>query len=466
MNDESKPSPDEAGRSIERSLRAVKPAASLRPVLLVSYYFPPSGGPGVQRVLKFTRYLPEFGFRPIVLTVPEDAEFPVLDPSLLRDVPPEAVVVRSPIVEFYHWYRTLAGDRARRTALDLHTVSPRAGRTWRDRILSRIRGALFIPDGRVGWFPGAVRAGLRICRAERPVAIFASGPPFTTHWIGRRLSERTGIPLVVDYRDPWTNAPFYPERPHFARRADERLERSCLERAQAIVTVNRTMQEDLLARHPKLEPAKFHYIPNGFDGADFEGLVRSRAQRWTLVHTGSLQASRTPGALLDALRQWYREEDGLAEEVRIRFLGRLDAQLETTLREPPVSCLIELEGYRPHLESVQALVDADLLLLLIVDDPQARGMLTGKLFEYLGSGTPILALAPPGEAADVIRHTGAGRVVSPHDSVGIGDALREARHDFRCGRPAFGMRPSKLREQYSRFELTRQLASILDRIRS
>lgn len=151
----------------------------MRKVLLIAYYFPPSGGPGVQRVLKFTKFLPEFGWRPLVLTVREDVDYPVLDPSLAAEIPPEARVFRSGITEFYDLYRRITG-KPQGSAVDIQTVQ-REDSAWKDRLVRAIRGGMFIPDGRVGWHRPGVSLGRKILKAERPDAIVASGPPFTTH---------------------------------------------------------------------------------------------------------------------------------------------------------------------------------------------------------------------------------------------------------------------------------------------
>jgi glycosyltransferase involved in cell wall biosynthesis len=433
----------------------------LRPVLVVSYYFPPSGGPGVQRVLKFVRYLPACGYRPVVLTVPETAAFPLLDPSLAAEIPPEAKVVRSPIREFYGLYRAAAGTASSGGTENLVTTA-RAGRGLRGRILHGLRAALFIPDGRAGWLPGGTRAGLRAIRSERAEVIFASGPPFTAHWIARRLADRTGLPLVLDFRDPWTRAPFYPRRPGPSRVLDERLERSCLRRADAVLTVNRDIRDDLLARYPDLEAARFHLLPNGYDPADFQGRSWDPQPDWTLTHTGTLPGDRFPTGFTRALRRLVAEDPEAAGRLRIRMIGRRNPEMERNLSEPPLDRLVRFEGYLPHAASVGAIIESRLLLLFIEEGPRASGILTGKLFEYLGSGAPVLALAPEGEAAELVRRTGAGRVVRGDDEDAALAALREAVAAFRAGRRAFGEPRRTLVEEYARPVLTARLAAIFD----
>ncbi len=242
---------------------------SMRSVLLVTYYFPPSGGPGVQRMLKFTKYLPDFGWRPVVLTVREDAEYPVRDASLWADVPEATRVVRTGITEFYRLYRGLAKPAE---PLDISTRARSRGILA--RTLRQIRAGLFIPDGRAGWIPHALVPGRRLAREEGVRAILSSGPPFTALLIGGALGRMTRLPWIADFRDPWTRAPFYPERPGIARRIDERCERWVVRNAARTLAVNREILADFLDRYEGLDASRFITLSNGFDEEDFEGIER------------------------------------------------------------------------------------------------------------------------------------------------------------------------------------------------
>jgi glycosyltransferase involved in cell wall biosynthesis len=316
----------------------------------------------------------------------------------------------------------------------------------------------------MGWLAGGTRAGLEAIRRERVGVIFASGPPFTAHWIARRLADRTGLPLVLDFRDPWLGAPFYPKRPALSRWLDERLERSCVRRADAVLTVNRDIRDQLLARHPGLDPARLHLVPNGYDPADFAGQAWSPGEDWTLTHTGTLPNGRFPAGFTGALRRLLSEDPEAATRLRIRMIGRRDPEVERRLTEPPLDRVVRFEGYRPHAESVRALLESRLLLLFIEEGPRAAGILTGKLFEYLGSGAPVLALVPEGEAAALVRRVRGGRVAAGDDEEAVLAALREAVRSFRAEQRAFGEPDRGLVEEYSRPALTGRLAAILDSV--
>lgn len=447
----------------------------MRRVLCVFYYFPPSGGPGVQRGLKFIRYLPQFGWEPIVLTVPANAHFPVRDESLCNEIPPDLVVRRTRCPEFYGAYRLLTGQ-SRAAALDITTHVSGEERGMR-RLLRWLRGALFLPDGRAAWAPFATATGAKMVRELGADLIFSSGPPFTCHLIGRTLKRRTRRPWVADYRDPWTQATFYPARPGFARRRDLALEATCIREADRNIVVGRTMAAEFRQRYGDLAPERFDVIPNGYDEADFAAAPYQPPERLQITHSGSVFAARSPQAFLGALAQLLAEEPEFAAQMRLTFAGRLDQRLQQQLSSKPFAAVTELPGYLPHAESIRLLRRSSLLLLLIGMDAQARSMVTGKLFEYLASGVPILALGPrDGEAARLLRETGAGWVHEPHESDAIRARLREIRQAYRrspaghragdaATPPQFGLtRRSDAIAAYSRRDLTRKLAGIFDQV--
>lgn len=433
--------------------------SELKNVLFVSYYFPPSGGPGVQRMLKFAKYLPEYGYRPFVLTVPEDSEFPARDETLLAECPPPGQVFRSSTVEFYRLYKKLTGKS--QGGVDI-TASKKSG--LRERLSRWVRGAVFIPDGRVGWVWSGTRMGIEICRRHDISAIIATGPPFTGQWIGARVSRKTGIPLILDYRDPWTRAPFYPERPGWAAGLDESLERRCLAAASGVVTAVRGIADDLADNFPEVDRSRIEVITNGYDPDDFTETGLPLPTTWTLSHTGSIMRSRIPHVFFEVLAEWLARDPDRLNSIRLRFAGWMDPEMDEILARPPFDRIAVKEGYLDHTESVRMLLTSHLLLLLIVEDPLKKMVMPGKLYEYLGAGKPILALASEGEAAELVDRVGGSRVVDPHDPEAIREALDTAYNAYLAGRPPFGEPDPKVVEEYSRKNLTARLAGILDTV--
>ena len=431
-----------------------------RAVLIVTYYFPPAGGSGVQRMLKFTKYLPHFGWRPLVLTVREDAEYPARDRSLMSDVPEGTKVVRTGITEFYRFYRRLAGGAER--PLDISARSAHEGGLR--RLLRLARASVFIPDGRAGWIPHALGAGERLAREGGAAVILSSGPPFTTNVIGGLLHRRTGLPWVQDFRDPWTRAPFYPDRPALMRRLDERLEAWTVRTAARTLAVNRMILDDLRARYERIDAERLVTLTNGFDEEDFAGIERVDPPKLTLVHTGSLFASRDPKGLRIALADLCRAEEGFAEGVEVVIAGRIDANVEEALRAPPLDRIVILPGYLEHRESLRLLRRAHSCLLFVGQEKSVHGMLTGKVFEYLGSGTPVLAVAPEGEAKELIERCRAGIVVDPGDTDGMREVLRTIWREFRAGKRRFAEPDEERIARYGRRALTEKLAGILDEV--
>ncbi|MEZ4648679.1 MAG: glycosyltransferase [Candidatus Eisenbacteria bacterium] len=387
----------------------------------------------------------------------------MLDPALAREVPDGVRVFRSGITEFYDAYRRLTG-KSKNVSLDIQTVQ-RSDSSWKDALARKVRGSVFIPDGRLGWYRPGVALGKQIIREFDPDAIFATGPPFTAHWIGRTLSRASGKPLVLDFRDPWTRATFYPERPGWAKRVDERLEASCVRQASVCVSVGRQLRDDLLERVGGTAD-DWEILLNGFDPADFAGVDPAPRPQPSIAHVGSVFAQRIPWTFLDVFGKWCRAsaEQG---EARLVFAGRLAPEMEARLAEPDLRPNVDLLGFLSHGESLSLMRTVDLLLLLTSEDATSRGMLTGKVFEYLGSGTPILALAPEGEAEELLDASGGGTTVRPSDAEGIGRALDDWwRSVKRSGRAPWKSSAADVnRLQFSRRAQAERLASILERVR-
>lgn len=429
-----------------------------RHVLALSYYFPPAGGPGVQRILKFVKYFPSHGWRPVVLTVRQGA-YPAHDPSLKDDVPPAAVVHRTPSLDPHWFYARLAGRSD--DEVDVGSVEGEE-EGWVQTIARWIRANLFLPDARVGWVPFAVWRGLRLIE-EHPVdAILTTGPPHSTHLAGAALQAWTGVPWVADFRDPWTDINYYDELPHTppARRLDAALERLVIRRARAVTTVSPTWRDLLAGKTGSKSRTSVSVVQNGFDTDDLPpGPSAPATDAFELTHVGSLYASRNPMGLWRALRQ-LRAEDAISA-LRLKLVGTVDPNVRQGLQAHGLMDVTEIVPYVPHEEAVGYMRRAGLLMLSIEDFPQDTGMMTGKIYEYLAAGRPVVGVGPSdGDAATLLRTTEGGELFGRDDVSGLAQFIRAHYDAWEEGSPRPGASPEALRP-YRRSALTEQMATVL-----
>ena len=289
-------------------------------VLLFAYYFPPMANTGVLRMLKTARYLPVHGWEPTVVTV-NKTDYPTQDAELLRDLPPTCEVIRTRSLDPDRLYRLVKGAKSS----GFYDLETRGSRGLLSRVTRLVRGALFVPDTRIGWLPFAYRAGIRAVRTRGLDAVMASGPPPTALLAGAIVARRTHRPFLADFRDPWTEAYFYPDRPVIAHWFNRRLEAWVLRQASCITAVGEGVADGLRRRLPARQRGKVHVIPNGFDPADFppDATAPAPDAPFTLVYCGSLHARRDPRPLLAALEGLVASGAMRAGDVRLTILGRM-----------------------------------------------------------------------------------------------------------------------------------------------
>ena len=419
----------------------------MKRLLIITYYWPPTGGSGVQRWVKFSKYLPEFGWQPVVYT-PENPEQLARDESLLADIPACAEVVKTHITEPYEIYRRLTGGKQ---GAEVNPVNAQK-KNWKQRLSLWIRGNCFVPDPRIGWVRPSVRF-LKKYLAEHPVdAVVTTGPPHSVHLIGRGLKRALGLRWIADFRDPWTEMFYYK---HLglgpaADRRHHRLEQSVLDEADAVISVSPPVAADFRAK----TKTPVILITNGVDEEDFPGPEKTgppaRRPEIRLVHTGLFAADGNPLNLWDALAERCAADPVFRERLQIRLAGKVDAAITEAIRARGLGGnLVEL-GYLPHDETVREQRAADILLLPLRREPEYAKVLPGKIFEYLAAGRPVLGIGQEdGAAAAVLRDAAAGEMFD-WDKKDELLAFLDAEHPQTAGI-----------EKYTRRALTAQLAELL-----
>jgi len=421
-------------------------------VLLITYYWPPAGGPGVQRMLKFARYLPKYGWEPIVLTV-SNGEYPALDSGLAKDIPQDCQVYSSRTIEFFSLFKKLSG-RKRTDRIETYILNSKPV-SLKDRVFRWIRVNLFIPDARLGWYPFAVEACKRIIREEKPDLIFSSSPPHSLQVVARKLAIWSQLPWVADFRDPWTDA-FWDKdikRKWWADRLNKRLEQKVLEQATLVTTVSHGFQRLF---NEKGRSSPIAVITNGFDAADFSKGQKTTSSKMHLVYAGHIAASQNPVNLFQALAALPA---ALRQQIQVDFYGSQDNSVKQTIDRFGLSDLFVFHGYVNHNRVIQAMQNADVLCLLL---PQrhAEGIIPGKLFEYLATGNYILGIGDTkGETARILADCEAGEMFDFDAS--IQSRLESLVINWNNQEGTVRRSTNKM-DQYLRETLTQELARLFD----
>lgn len=431
---------------------------SLSKVLLITYYWPPSGGAGVQRSLKFVRYFRDFGIEPIVITVnPEKASYPVLDPSLKADIPAGIKVYTTASFEPLNILSGIAGKK--NVPYGGFANANKESRT--QTLLRWVRGNFFIPDARVGWVRYAVKEAIRIIEKEGIKTVLISSPPHSSQLIGLKLKKRfPDLCWVADLRDPWTDIYYYKDLLHTAAAAslDKKYERQVLEQADAVVVVSEPIRQQFLTKSDKINPTAIHVIPNGYDEEDFKEDIQPDPDYFTISYVGTMADSYEPMSFFKALKELTRQAG--KRKLRFRFVGTTPWTLKQKTEDLGLSECVEWKGLVSHREAIHYMKSSDVLLLLIPVIEGAEGILTGKLFEYLGSGRPILGLGPAnGAAAAIINECEAGKMFEREQEGEMGEWLRKR---LVSDESSLSIDRIERRLKYSRRNLAGQMTEIIN----
>ena len=429
----------------------------MKKVLILTYYWPPAGGPGVQRWLKFVKNLPALGWEPHVLTV-RNGTYSATDEQLTAEVPGNVHVYKTKSRDPFRLYTLLKGKKDRSVPVALINIDRK--RSAVDRIAMYIRSNFFIPDARKGWIPFAVKEALRIIREEQIDLLVSTGPPHSTHLAGLRIKKECGITWLADLRDPWTSVYYNDMLPRTARtrRIDKGYEDRVLMHADAVTVVSRGMKEEFADRNPHVE-----VVMNGFDPDDMPPAVQDiPADKFRLTYTGNFKPNQHVPVLWDALIELLEEDTAFATDFILHFVGNVDDRVAEYFNVHGMRHHLQLTGYVPHSLATAALTDSALLLFVVPSSRNNKLIITGKLFEYLASGRPILSVGPTGgDAAAVLGDTGRDGMIDYNDKENMKQCLLRHYHEWkqRGGKP--GRLENSRLEKYSRQASAHKMAGIM-----
>ena len=428
----------------------------LNKVLIIAYYWPPSGGSGVQRWLKFVKYLPQLGWEPYVFT-PENPSFTVHDPSLQKDIPQSVEVVKLPIWEQYDLFFSFSKLFGKKQIKQSDFLSI-GKKTFFQKVSSFIRGNFFIPDARIFWISPSVTFLHDFIRSNQIDKIITTGPPHSMHLIGLKLKGKNhSLTWVADFRDPWSEWDLLDtlSLTSFARKRHQSLERKVLTKADHVITIAPFHVKRLEA----ISNRKVELITNGFDEDDFSGITHIKTKKFTLRHIGVVDELRDPRPIMEALKLIYKEDSVFRENVMVEFVGNVNSAFKEYVKEDDtLKAITNFIDQIPHDALIKLYGETDLQLLVLAHTTIAPGNLPGKFFEYLASGNPILAIGSvSGDAAAVLNKSGAGKIFERENQPEIVEAIREYFLNWKNGIH----KSSESVAIYTRKNLTQQLIRIL-----
>jgi len=428
-------------------------------ILIITYYWPPAGGPGVQRWLKFAKYLPEFGWKPVIYT-PENPSYPLVDESLLKDVPEDIEIVKTKIWEPYQLAEKLNKSNKKFKAGQFDVGK---NQNWKSKLSIWVRGNFFIPDARVFWVKPSVKFLEHYLKENKIDVVVTSGPPHSLHLIGLQLKKRMShLQWIADFRDPWTEISYYKhlKLTESSDRKHRQLESDVFKNADITLATSYTDAENF-----RKKGANSFCITNGFDESDSnpQTLRSSNPQtpkaQFTLSYIGVLEQLRNPENLWKALDDLVKENDDFAENFVLKFAGRIDDKILSILENSDLKNHILNLGYLSHDKAIEEMQTSDILLITNFPNDSSKGIIPGKIFEYLATGKQIISFGPKdADVSRILQETQAGKHFSYTDSNTVKEFILEKFELWKNGEIAENTQNI---EQFSRKNLTKKLVEIL-----
>jgi len=429
----------------------------LKKVLIITYYWPPSGGGGVQRWVKFAKYLRKFNIEPIVLTVdPNYASYAIIDESLKKELPTNLNVFTTKSIEPFNIYKKFTSKKEIPFGGFANEENP--GIT--QKISRFIRGNFFIPDARIGWNSYAYKQAVSLINTFNIKTVITSSPPHSTQLIGLKLKKNFNIHWIADLRDPWTDIYYYNQMYHstLAKKLDKKKEFDVLDNADNVIVVSRAIKKLFASKITSSQTEKIVVISNGYDSDDFKSDSKTDNNLFTITYTGTLADNYNIDGFLKALISVINEVG--KSKIKLQFVGRVSKKYRDIIENSILQPICNFEGHVAHKESISFLVSANALFLAIPDEPNNEGILTGKLFEYLASRKPIIGVGPAeGDAAAIIKECNAGSMFEYSEETSIANYITELYKKWIAS--PNNIIDGEAYKNYSRENLTKKLVKLI-----
>lgn len=424
----------------------------IKKLLIITYYWPPAGGPGVQRWLKFVKYLPEFNIQPIVY-IPENPTYPIIDNGLISEVSDKAIILKNKIFEPYGLASFFGKNKTKKISSGI--ISNQKKQSFLEKTLLWVRGNLFIPDARFLWVKPSVKYLKKYIQENNIDTIVTSGPPHSLHLIGLQLKKELDVKWFADFRDPWTTIGYHKalKLSSYAEKKHNALEKQVLTAANTIIVTSKTTKTEFQAITSK----PIEVITNGYDVEKIE--KQPLDDKFTLAHIGSLLSERNPTILWQALQELVTENADFKNDFRLKLIGATSQEVLDTIASFQLNNYVQNLGYVSHQEAVEHQRKSQVLLLIEINSEETKSIIPGKLFEYLVSERPIIAIGPKNsDFAEIITSTNTGVFFTYDEKERLKTLLLDYYNQYKNQNlkvNAIGL------QQYSRKSLTAQLANLV-----
>lgn len=424
----------------------------MKKILIITYYFPPAGGPGVQRWLKFVKYLPDFNVQPIVY-IPENPTYPIIDEKLVSEISDKAIILKQPIFEPYQLASVFSKNKTKKISSGI--IPNQKKQSFLDKTFLWIRGNLFIPDARVFWVKPSVKYLKKYIQENNIDTIITSGPPHSLHLIGLKLKQDLNLNWLADFRDPWTTIGYHKalKLSSYASKKHKKLEHQVLNAADTIIVTSNTTKTEFQAITNK----PIEVITNGYD---VEKIARPTLDnKFSLAHIGSLLSERNPKILWEILHELLTEIPDFKTHFELKLIGTVSQEILETIHNYKLEKYLNNLGYVSHDEAILQQRKSQVLLLIEINSADTKSIIPGKLFEYLVSERPIIGIGPKdSDFAEIIINTNTGVFVRYDEKEKLKKTIIAYYNDFLEGKlksHAVGL------QQYSRKNLTEKLSHLI-----